>query len=46
MKAICGHKTELFNFKLDGYIYYSPPTSAEVKKTWIYTFTPSYAFIE
>jgi hypothetical protein len=24
---------------------YSPPASAEVKKTWIYTFTPPYAFI-
>jgi hypothetical protein len=25
---------------------YSPATSAEVKKTWIYTSTPSYAFME
>jgi hypothetical protein len=24
---------------------HSPPTSAEVKKTWIYTSTPPYAFI-
>jgi hypothetical protein len=24
---------------------YSPPTSAEVKETWNYTFTPPYAFI-
>jgi hypothetical protein len=24
----------------------SPPTSAEVKKMWIYTFTPPYAFME
>jgi hypothetical protein len=24
---------------------YSPPTSAENKKTWIYTFTPPYAFM-
>jgi hypothetical protein len=24
---------------------HSPPTSAEVKKTWIYTFTPQYAFM-
>jgi hypothetical protein len=24
---------------------YSPPTSAEVKKTWIYTSTPQYAFM-
>jgi hypothetical protein len=23
---------------------HSPPTSAEVKKTWIYTSTPPYAF--
>jgi hypothetical protein len=23
----------------------SPPTSAEVKKTWIYTFTPQYVFL-
>jgi hypothetical protein len=25
--------------------YHSPPISAEVKKTWIYTSTPPYAFI-
>jgi hypothetical protein len=25
--------------------HHSPPTSAEVKKMWIYTYTPSYAFI-
>jgi hypothetical protein len=25
---------------------YSPPTSAEVKKMWIYTSTPPYAFME
>jgi hypothetical protein len=25
---------------------YPPPTSAEVKKTWIYTSTPPYAFLE
>jgi hypothetical protein len=25
--------------------YHSPPTSAEVKKTWIYTSTPPYVFI-
>jgi hypothetical protein len=25
--------------------YHSPPTSPEVKKTWIYTFTPQYVFI-
>jgi hypothetical protein len=24
---------------------HSPPTSAEVKNTWIYTFTPPYAFM-
>jgi hypothetical protein len=24
---------------------YSPPTIAEFKKTWIYTSTPSYAFM-
>jgi hypothetical protein len=24
---------------------HSPPTNAEVKKMWIYTSTPSYAFI-
>jgi hypothetical protein len=24
---------------------HSPPTSAEVKKTWIYTSTPPYAFM-
>jgi hypothetical protein len=24
---------------------HSPPTSAEVKKTWIYTFTPPYVFV-
>jgi hypothetical protein len=24
---------------------YSPPTSAEVKKTWIYTLTPPYVFV-
>jgi hypothetical protein len=24
---------------------YSPPTSAEIKKTWIYTSTPPYAFM-
>jgi hypothetical protein len=24
---------------------HSPPTSAEVKKMWIYTFTPQYAFM-
>jgi hypothetical protein len=24
---------------------HSPPTSAEVKKIWIYTFTPPYAFV-
>jgi hypothetical protein len=24
---------------------HSPPTSAEVKKMWIYTSTPSYAFM-
>jgi hypothetical protein len=24
---------------------HSPPTSAEVNKTWIYTYTPSYAFM-
>jgi hypothetical protein len=24
---------------------HSPPTSAEVKKTWVYTSTPSYAFM-
>jgi hypothetical protein len=24
---------------------HSPPTSAEVKKTWTYTSTPSYAFM-
>jgi hypothetical protein len=24
---------------------HSPPTSAEVKKTWIYTSTPLYAFV-
>jgi hypothetical protein len=24
---------------------HSPPTSAEVKKTWIYTYTPPYAFM-
>jgi hypothetical protein len=23
----------------------SPPTSAEVKKTWVYTSTPPYAFV-
>jgi hypothetical protein len=25
---------------------HSPPASAEVKKMWIYTSTPSYAFME
>jgi hypothetical protein len=25
--------------------YHSPPTSAEVKKTWIYTFTSPYVFM-
>jgi hypothetical protein len=25
--------------------HHSPPTSAEVKKMWIYTATPSYAFM-
>jgi hypothetical protein len=25
---------------------YSPPISAEVKKMWIYTSTPTYAFME
>jgi hypothetical protein len=24
---------------------HSPPTSAEVKKTWVYTSTPSFAFM-
>jgi hypothetical protein len=24
---------------------HSPPTSAEVKDTWIYSFTPQYAFM-
>jgi hypothetical protein len=24
---------------------HSPPTNAEVKKTWIYTFTTPYAFV-
>jgi hypothetical protein len=24
---------------------HSPPTSAEVKKTWVYTFTPQYVFV-
>jgi hypothetical protein len=24
---------------------HSPPTSAEVKKTWIYTYTPPYVFM-
>jgi hypothetical protein len=24
---------------------HSPPTTAEVKKMWVYTFTPSYAFM-
>jgi hypothetical protein len=24
---------------------HSPPTSAELKKTWIYEFTPSYMFV-
>jgi hypothetical protein len=24
---------------------HSPPTSVEVKKTWIYTFTPLYVFM-
>jgi hypothetical protein len=24
---------------------HSPPTSAEIKKTWIYTSTPAYAFM-
>jgi hypothetical protein len=23
----------------------SPPTSAEVKKTWVYAFTPQYVFV-
>jgi hypothetical protein len=25
--------------------HHSPPTSAEVKKTWIYTSTPAYVFV-
>jgi hypothetical protein len=25
--------------------YHSPPTSAEVKKTWVYTFPPPYVFM-
>jgi hypothetical protein len=25
---------------------HSPPTSAEVKKTWVYTSTPPYDFME
>jgi hypothetical protein len=25
--------------------FYSPPTSAKVKKMWIYTSTPPYAFM-
>jgi hypothetical protein len=31
---------------MDGTVYtvYSPPTSAEVKNTWIYTATPPHAF--
>jgi hypothetical protein len=27
------------------HIHYSPPASAEVKKMWIYTSTPPYAFM-
>jgi hypothetical protein len=36
----------LFQIKRPGReVYHSPPTSAEVKKMWIYTSTPPYAFM-
>jgi hypothetical protein len=36
-----GHPTSYRGVKVD----HSPPTSAEVKKMWIYTTTPPYAFM-
>jgi hypothetical protein len=40
-----GQKFSLFHVVQIGYAAYSPPSIAEVKKTWIYTSTSPYAFI-
>jgi hypothetical protein len=42
LRDVCAYEWEIGN---DLGSCNSPPTSAEVKKTWIYTSTPLYAFM-